>query len=98
MKNPRSKKLRRVSYEPTRRRSEWGRPYSLAEIIYDYDNEDEGHDSQDRFFENHTHPVHQYLAYLEDGGRRRCVLTDTGDGLVYSQWQPGLQLEEGNWL
>ena len=24
--------------------------------------------------------------------------TDTGDESLYSQWQPGLQLEEGNWL
>jgi hypothetical protein len=59
-------------------------PYSLGEIIHEYDTEDEGQrgyerDSQDRFFENHTHPLHQYLAYLDDGGRRRYVLTDTGE-------------------
>jgi len=77
----------------------WGpRPYSLAEIVYEYETEGEGQrgyerDSQDRFFENHTHPLHQYLAYLEDGSRRRHVLTDTGDEVVYSQWQPGLELE-----
>ncbi len=82
----------------------WGpRPYSLAEIIYEYDTEDEGQrgyerESQDRFFEHHTHPLHQYLCYLEVGGRRRCALTDTGDEVVYAQLQPGLQLEEGNWL
>jgi hypothetical protein len=75
----------------------------LAEIIYEYDTEDEGQrgyerESQDRFFEHHTHPLHQYLCYLEDGGRQRCALTDTGDERVYSQWQFGLQLEEGNWL
>ncbi len=69
----------------------WGpRPHSLAEIIYEYDTEDEGQrgyerESQDRFFEHHTHPLHQYLCYLEDGGRRRLVLTDTGDEAVYSQ-------------
>ena len=72
----------------------------MAEIIYNYDTDDEGQqgalrDAQDHFFENHTHPLHQYL---EDGGRRRCVLEDTGEELVYSQWQPGLELEEGNWL
>jgi hypothetical protein len=82
----------------------WGqRPYSLAEIIFEYDTDDEGRrgyqrGSDDHLFEHHTHPLHEYLMYLEDGGRRRCVLTDTGDELVYSQWQPGLQLEEGNWL
>ena len=48
---------------------------------------------------NVTHPLHQYITYLKDGRRRRCVLTDTGDELVYLlQWQPGFQLEEGNWL
>ena len=93
-----------ILYEPPRRRNVWGpRPYSLAEIIYEYDTEDEGQrgyerDSQDRFFEHHTHPLHQYLAYLEDRGRQRCVLTDTGDELVYSQWQPGLEIEVGNCL
>ena len=87
-----------------RNSSKWGsRPYSLAEIIYEYDTEDEGQrgyqrDSQDHFHENHSHPLHQYIMYREDGGRRRCVLTDTGDELVYLQCQPGLQLEEGNWL
>jgi hypothetical protein len=78
------------------------RPYSLAEIIYEYDTEDEGRrgcqrDSDDHFHENHSHPLHQYLAHLEDGCRRRHVHTDTGDESLYSQWQPGLQLEEGNW-
>ena len=29
--------------------------------------------------------------------RRRRPIIDTGDETVYSQWQPGLQLEEGNW-
>ena len=91
-------------YEPPRRRSIWSpRPYSLAEIIYEYDTEDEGFRSDtratsDHFHETHSHPDHQYLCYLEDGGRRRQVLTDTGNETVYSQWQPGLQLEEGNWL
>ena len=36
--------------------------------------------------------------YLDDGGRRRYVHTDTGDEQLYSQWQqPGLLLEEGDW-
>jgi hypothetical protein len=93
----------RILYEPPRRRSIWGpRPYCLAEIIYEYDTEDEGLRSDtratdDHFHEHHSHPLHQYLCYLADGGRRRYVLTDTGDETVYSQWQPGLQLEEGNW-
>ena len=74
----------------------------MAEIIYEYDTEDEGLRSDtratdDHFHENHSHPLHQYLCYLEDGGRRRHALTDTGDEAVYSQWQPGLQFEEGNW-
>ena len=90
-------------FEPPQRSSEWApRPYSLAEIIYEYDTEDEGRrgcqrDSDDHFRENHSHPLHQHLAYLEDGGRRRHTHTDTGDESLYSQWQPGLQLEEGNW-
>ena len=92
-----------MEHDPPLRSSEWApRPYSLSEIVYEYDTEDEGRrayerDTQDHFHENHSHPLHQYLAYLEDGGRRRCVLTDTGYELLYSQWQPGLQLEEGNW-
>ena len=58
-----------------------------AEIIYEYDTEDDGQrgcqrDADDHLFENHSHPLHQYITYLEDGGRRRCVLTDTGDELV----------------
>jgi hypothetical protein len=47
-----------------------------------------------------THQTHlnQYLAYLEDGGRRKHVhTTDTGNQSLYSQCQPGIQLEEGNW-
>ena len=40
-----------------------------------------------------THLLHQYLTYLEDGGRRRFVNTDTED----ESRQPGLQLEKGNW-
>jgi hypothetical protein len=89
-------------YEP-RRRSIWGqRPYSLAEIIYEYDTEDEEQldcerESQDRHHDHHTHPLAQYTLYRQDGGRRRCVLTDTGDELIYSQRQPGLQFEEGSW-
>ena len=35
--------------------------------------------------------------YLDDGGRRRYVHTDTGDEQFYSDRQPGLQLEDGNW-
>ena len=83
--------------------SEWApRPYSLAEIIYEYDTEDKGRrgcqrDSDDHFHENHKHPLNQYNMYLDDGGRRRCVHTDTRDELVYSHLQPGLRLEEGNW-
>ena len=85
------------------RSSEWGpRPYSLAEIIYEYNTEDKGRcgcqrDSYDHFHENHEHPLHQYLIYLEDGGRRRYVHTDTGDEQFYAYLQLGLQLEEGNW-
>ena len=76
-------------YEPPWRRSIWSpRPYSLAEIIYEYDTEDEGFRSDtraqsDHFHETHSYPDHQYLCYLEDGGRRRQVLTDTGDETVY---------------
>ena len=50
--------------EQPRRRSIWGpRPYSLAEIIYEYDTEDEGLRSDtratdDHFHENHSHPLH----------------------------------------
>ena len=74
----------------------------MAEIIYEYNTEDEGQRSYERdaanhFFENHERPLNQYDMYLDDGGRRRCVLTDTGDELVYSHLQPELQLEEGNW-
>ena len=36
--------------------------------------------------------------YRADGGRRRYAPTDTGDEETYAQWQPGLELEEGNWL
>ena len=36
--------------------------------------------------------------YLGDGCRRRYVHNNTADEQFYSQWQPGLQLEEGNWL
>ena len=81
----------------------WGpRPYSLEEIIYDYETEDEEQrdcecESQHRYHNLHSHPLAQYILYRQDGGRRRCVLTDTGDELIYSQWQPGLQLEEDNW-
>ena len=71
--------------------------YSLAEIIYEYNTDDEGQRGCQRDSADHFHENHQYIMYREDGGRRRCVLTDTGDELVYSQWQPGLQLEEGNW-
>ena len=35
--------------------------------------------------------------YLDDGGRRRYVHTDTRDEQFYAYLQPGLQLEEGNW-
>ena len=62
-------------YEQQQRRSAWApRPYSLAEIIYEYDTEDEGRrgcqrDSDDHFHENHSHPLHQYLAYLDEAYR-----------------------------
>ena len=65
-----------MAYEPPQHIDVWGpRPYSLAEIIYEYDTEDEGQrgyqrDSQDRFFESHTHPLHQYTLYRADGGRQ----------------------------
>jgi hypothetical protein len=55
--------LERRLYEPPRRRSIWSpRPYSLAEIIYEYDTEDEGLRSDtrataDHFHENHSHPL-----------------------------------------
>jgi hypothetical protein len=90
-------------YEPPQSISKLGpRQYFLAEIIYEYDTEGEEkcccqRDSQDRcFHENHSHPLYEYLTYLEDGDRRRYVHTDTGDEMLYSQWRPGLQLEEGN--
>ena len=69
----------------------WGsRPYSLAEIIYEYDIEDEGQrgyqrDAQDHFYDNHTHPLRPILTHLEDGGRQRFEPTDTGDESLYSQ-------------
>ena len=72
--------------EPPRKSSKWGpRPYSLAESVYEYDTEDEGQrgfhrDAQDHFYENHTNPLHQFLTYLEDGGRRRLKPDDTGNG------------------
>ena len=92
-------------YDPPRCRSEWApRPYSLMRVTQKRVGT-EGRcgcqrDADDQLFENHSHPLHQYITYLKDGGRRRCVLTDTGDDeLVYLlQWQPGFQLEEGNWL
>ena len=57
----------------------------------DYETEDEEQrgcerDEADHFHENHSHPLHQYLEYLDDGGRRRYVYTDTGDEQFYSQW------------
>ncbi len=79
-----------ILYEPPRHRSVWGpRPYSLSEIVYEYETDDEGRrscecDAADHFHENHSNPLHQYLCYLEDGGRRRCALTDTGDEAVYA--------------
>ena len=81
----------------------WGpRAYSLAEIINEYDTEDEGRrscqrESGDNYHEHHSYPLNLYHMYLDDGGRRRYVYIDTGDEQFYSQWQPGLQLEEGNW-
>ena len=78
-------------YEPSQSSSKWGsRPCSLAEIICEYDTEDEGRRSC-QHDENHEHPFYQYKMYLDDGGRRRYVHTDTGDEQFYSQWQPGLQ-------
>ena len=35
--------------------------------------------------------------YLEDGGRRKHVHTNTGDEKFYSVRQLGFQLEEANW-
>ena len=92
-------------YEPPQSSSsKWGpRPYSLSDIIFLYDTEDEGqrgyeHESQDRFHESHKHPFHQYQMYLDDRGRRSYVHTDTVDEQFYLQLQPRLQLEEGDWL
>ena len=92
-----------IDYDPLQRSSKWApRPYSLSEIIYDYDSEDEGQrgyerDTQDRYHEIASYPLNQYREYLDDGGRRRYVHTDTGDEQFYSQWQPGLLLDDGKW-
>ena len=95
---------RDLELEPPRNSSRWGpRPYTLAEIVYEYDTEDERQldcqrDAQDHFYKNHTHPLHQFLTFLEDGGRRRFEPNDTGNESLYSQWQPGIQLKEVNWI
>jgi hypothetical protein len=54
-------------------------------------------DSDYHFHETLSHPFHQYQMYLDDGGRRRYVHTDTRDEQFYAYLQPGLQLEEDNW-
>ena len=74
----------------------------MAEIVYDYETEDEGRrgcerDSADHYHEIDSYPLTQYQEYLDDGGRWRYVHTDTGDEGLYAQWQPGLQLEGGDW-
>ena len=74
----------------------------MSEIVYEYDTEDEGRrvcerDTQDHYHEIGLYPLNQYDMYLDDGGRRRYVHTDTGDERFYSNRQPGLQLEDGNW-
>ena len=71
-------------YDPPQRSSEWGpRPYSLSEIVYEYDTEDDGRRGHERDTQDHYHaiasyPLNQYHEYLDDGGRRRYVHTDTG--------------------
>ena len=94
-----------ISSDPPRLcRSLWGpRSYSLAEIVYEYDTEDEERrgcvrDAQDHYHEIDSYPLTQYTVYMDDGSRRKYVHDHTGDEQFYSQWQPGLVLEEGNWL
>ena len=98
-KDDRDLHLNRMVNESPQRGSEWGpRPYSLSEIVYDYETEDEGRrgyerDTQDHYHEAHSYPLNQCREYLDDGGRRRYVHNDTGDEQFYSDWQPGIQLE-----
>jgi hypothetical protein len=61
-------------YEP-RRRSMWGpRPYSLKEIVYDYETEDEEQrdcerESQDHYYDHHTHPfAHNKSTWTTEAG------------------------------
>ncbi len=81
----------------------WGpRPYYLADIVKTYETEDEEsraeeRASQDHYYEIGSYPLNQYTLYMDDGGRRKYLHDHTGDEQFYSQWQPGLQLEEGNW-
>ena len=102
-KNDRNLHDHYMVYEPPQSSSKWRpRSYSLAEIIYEYDTEDEGRrcyegDTQNLFHETHSHPFHQYQMYMDDESRRRYVHTDTGDKQFYANLQPGLQLEEGDW-
>ena len=75
---------------------------TLSDFSYDYDTVDEEErgyqrDAQDRDYEKSITPFHIYIWYREEGGQPRFFLEDTGNKEHYSQWQPGLQLEEGIW-
>ena len=78
------------AYEPPQHIDVWGpRPYYLAEIIYEYDTDDEGRrsctrEADDHFFESHTHPLHQYTVYRADGGSlEQTMQRDSNDAVIY---------------
>ena len=86
----------------------FGRQRDLADLAYDYEDYDSDEDNeriritarseQDDLHNMTITPFHRYKWYREEGGQRKFFAEDNGTEVHYAQWQPDIQLEEGEWM